>query len=560
MKNRLCLCLGSCFLFAAAACSAQTPEQQQICDHAQPLAVGGFCKRLSDEFAQKRIASGTYPLNNALYIPTNDAAQFAGTLRKRAYVHVMANTMKADAKTGGQKDAQVIANELAQLVSTKAAVPQPGASSSGSGSTTLTAKPTTTDLISLAAESGALTDTVNGNTITAQANVNGLRRYITDRPFASLKPSNLEDHLQHITLSATFNLAQSSSGAAPTTGQATSTTPAGIASVLLPSNSVSFNGLGISVAILRPYTPTSAAFNKAWTSALAEEANSPNTEAQQLFTDYTKAIPAGIYTSNPKVSAALEKWQKDAAQDEASSDPDAFAHFANNFATYMDALAGALESNPDFDQNIVNTAIDLDQLHQLRDKIIDEARGKPLLTFNYNYVTPTNEPAMHNATAVFAYVWKKRDDGAQLTGNAAGSWFASVPAGAKYGRVKDYQLTAEFDQPVGKDPAAPRAIASLAGYAQYQYSPNVLNLTVANVIPGTNIAVPANSQVFTSTAGWLGVAQAKLVFNIGKGATVPVAVKWSNKTDLLAASDWKGQFGISYDLSALKSILLGKAQ
>ena len=406
---------------------------------------------------------------------------------------------------------------MAQAVSTKAAVPQPGASAANSGSTTLTAKPTTTDLISLAAESGAFTDTVNGNSITAQANVNGLRRYLSDLPFASLNSSTLEDYLQHMTLSATFNLAKSSSGAAPVTGQATSGTPSGIASVLLPSNDVSFNGLGVSVAILRPYTPTSAKFNKAWTGALAEKANSPNTEAQQLFTDFTKAIPGGIYTSNPKVSAALAKWRLDAGRDEASNDTDAFARFASDFAAYMDAIAGALETNPDFDQSIVNTATDLDQLRQLRNKIIDEARGKPLLTFNYNYVTPTNEPAMHNATAVFAYVWSKHDDGAQITGNAAGSWFASIPAGAKYGRVKDYQLTAEFDQPVGKDPSAPRAIASLAGYAQYQYSPNVLNLTVADVIPGTNISVPANSQVFTSTAGWLGVAQAKLVFNIGKG-------------------------------------------
>jgi hypothetical protein len=80
------------------------------------------------------------------------------------------------------------------------------------------------------------------------------------------------------------------------------------------------------------------------------------------------------------------------------------------------------------------------------------------------------------------------------------------------------------------------------------------------VIPGTNISVPQNSQVFTSTPGWIGVAQTKLVFNIGKGTSIPVAVKWSNKTDLLTGSDWKGQFGLSYDLSALSSILQAKAK
>jgi hypothetical protein len=101
-------------------------------------------------------------------------------------------------------------------------------------------------------------------------------------------------------------------------------------------------------------------------------------------------------------------------------------------------------------------------------------------------------------------------------------------------------------------------VFSVAGYGQYQYAASVLNVTVANVVPGTNISVPSNSEVFTSTPGWIGVAQTKLVFNIGKGTSIPVAVKWSNKTDLLTGSDWKGQFGLSYDLSALSSILQAK--
>ena len=150
-----------------------------------------------------------------------------------------------------------------------------------------------------------------------------------------------------------------------------------------------------------------------------------------------------------------------------------------------------------------------------------------------------------------------RFNAAQLNGNAAGSWFASVPVGAVYGRVQSYQFSGEYDQPIGSK-SAPRAIFSLAGYGQYQYSPTVLNITSANLAPGTNITLPSNAQVLLGTAGWLGVAQAKLVFNVGKGLSIPVAFKWSNKTDLLPNSNWKGQFGITYDLSALSSMLSGK--
>jgi hypothetical protein len=64
--------------------------------------------------------------------------------------------------------------------------------------------------------------------------------------------------------------------------------------------------------------------------------------------------------------------------------------------------------------------------------------------------------------------------------------------------------------------------------------------------------------VFLGTAGWLGVVQAKPVSNVGKCLSIPIAVKWSNKTDLLPGSNWKGQFGTTYDLLALPTMLTAK--
>lgn len=145
--------------------------------------------------------------------------------------------------------------------------------------------------------------------------------------------------------------------------------------------------------------------------------------------------------------------------------------------------------------------------------------------------------------------------GAELTGNFTGEIYSSVPAGAKYTRLKDLQVSAEFDKPFGGTVASPRATWSLAGYGQYQYDPSVLNITAGDLAPGTNISLPSNAQELLGTAGWLGIAQAKLVINLKNGLNVPVAVKWSNKTNLLQGSDTRGQIGISYDLSALKSLV-----
>jgi hypothetical protein len=51
------------------------------------------------------------------------------------------------------------------------------------------------------------------------------------------------------------------------------------------------------------------------------------------------------------------------------------------------------------------------------------------------------------------------------------------------------------------------------------------------------------------------VAQGKLTINLKKGLSIPVAVKWSNKTDLLKGDDVRGQVGLSYDLSALSKLI-----
>ena len=148
--------------------------------------------------------------------------------------------------------------------------------------------------------------------------------------------------------------------------------------------------------------------------------------------------------------------------------------------------------------------------------------------------------------------------GAQLTGNFTASLYAKVPTGATYGRFRDLQASAEFDKPFGGTIADPRGVFSLAGYGQYQYDPTVLNITSENLVPGTNISLPANAQVLLGTKGWIGVAQGKIVFNISKGLSLPVALKWSNKTDLTKGNDIRGQLGLSYDLSALSKLISSK--
>jgi hypothetical protein len=170
----------------------------------------------------------------------------------------------------------------------------------------------------------------------------------------------------------------------------------------------------------------------------------------------------------------------------------------------------------------------------------------------------------------FSYSWKGNPNlttgkgtflsGFQWTGNFAAEIYSTLPSGATYGRVKDVQLSTELDKPFGGTIATPRGTLSVAGYGQYQYDPTVLNISAGNLAPGTNITLPSSAQVLTGTAGWLGVVQGKLVANLSNGLTLPIAFKWSNKTDLIQANDVRGQIGLSYDLSALSKLIANRSR
>ncbi|HEY6252510.1 MAG TPA: hypothetical protein VI685_21350, partial [Candidatus Angelobacter sp.] len=140
---------------------AVTPSQQSSCDrHHQ----SDRCQQLVNEFyfAHGLIAEHPVPLDQ----PWGDTTALSNKMAPRALQLQLSTDLKAQADKAAQR--------ALQTISTSAAVNQTGASPSGSGSTNLVTKPTTTDFLSIAAESGAFTDTLNGNTLTLQANGLGL--------------------------------------------------------------------------------------------------------------------------------------------------------------------------------------------------------------------------------------------------------------------------------------------------------------------------------------------------------------------------------------------------
>lgn len=541
-----------------------TPAQQSSCAR---YHESERCQQLVNEFYVAHgllAASPSVPLDQ----PWGDTVALGDKMAPKAILLQLSTDLKAQADQAAQK--------ALQTISTSAAVTQVGGSPSTSGSTNLVTKPTTTDFLSVAAESGAFTDTLNGNALTLQANGLGLTKYLTNSPVFVRWNSGLADRLQPLNFTVSMNVAQSSSSTLSTTGSANTSTPTSIASVILPANNTSFGSFRAAYAIYRPYNPQDKTFLANWKKAIAANQSALNSAGGAIKVALDALIsPDVVQAMAGNLITAQSEWHQAGG---AAERQDNFDAFVSGYATYDDAVCDYLLGSPDGPKNALALSRALDAFNAAAYTVLNQARGTPLATVSYTYSTPASKPATHDFTAVVSELFRggreikdaggkdtgQKDNtrtflsGVQLTGNFTASLYAKVPTGASYGRFRDFQASAEFDKPFGGTVAEPRGVFSLAGYGQYQYDPTVLNITSGNLVPGTNISLPANAQVLLGTKGWIGVAQGKIVFNLSKGLSIPVALKWSNKTDLTKGNDVRGQLGLSYDLSALSKLISSK--
>jgi hypothetical protein len=237
------------------------------------------------------------------------------------------------------------------------------------------------------------------------------------------------------------------------------------------------------------------------------------------------------------------------------------------------------------------------------------AAAAPVLSFEYDYNTPVNQPTTSTAKLVFSKAGlqkrcasssKKTEDSGkkpddkntvdaaakpmatadskdkkpnpcanstdgscinQLTGtlNAGGNFYNSAPSSVPgAGAFRDAQVGAELDYAVCTSSANPiwsfmaNATFGLAYYYQDQVSPSILKVTPGMSVSGINIVGLASttSSVF-SKKGPINFAQFKYGLGTGKNVKFPIAFSYSNRTDLITKPLWSAQFGVSYDFSSL---------
>jgi hypothetical protein len=424
---------------------------------------------------------------------------------------------------------------------------QAGGTSGTSGSTDLVSRSGLTTLISAAYQIGAFTQTTSGNTATFHVNAGGFLKAVGHESVVS-PTANATKGLSWNNLDGSVSvdmMNQSAGTTVPVSGSATGnqTLPS---SLVLPSQGSTVSAVSVRYAIAAPFDPRSSKFLTAWNSAFESSraqiqtaGGSLDAAAEQLAGDFN-TLPASV--SQPYRLA----FDADAKAGDG-------VKLENDFETYFEkAVAFAQSKDPNFQDKLSAVNIALASFVEVNGQVLETARGVAF-TLEGDYNHPAQQPETYTIKGIYAH-----SAGAALfTVNGSVTSYGTMPAGANYKRLRDGQVSMQFDTPLG-DPK--KSIATLTGafYMQYQTDPSVLNITAGNLVPGTTITLPSNAQALLGPSGLIVIGQGKLTINTKSGIKIPLAVEYSNKTDLLNATDVRGNFGVSYDFSSFSSLFGAK--
>jgi hypothetical protein len=430
---------------------------------------------------------------------------------------------------------------------------QLSAPNNANGTTSLVSKAGSAELLSLALDSGALTQSVNGTTTTLSTNADQLFRLVTDSdPDCTVTCSGgwFEDKiLSPTTILATLNLAQPSSKNVMTSGQASGTNATPVGSATLPTSVGTLSGITARYEILNKFDPRTEEFKTAWYNAV-DTGTLPT--VNKVLGDRTDAVRKIL---NAKATP-LDDDRRAQMVEAARKDPSGKA-LAEFFAAYFLNASDKVMQDPDIAGDEAQVMQQRAIYRQAWFEALHNAVGN-LLTIEYNYNHPTNQPSTSVVKLIYAYNFGNTG---MLTFNGAVSLYnGALPAGAKYGQLYYGQLSTQYDRTITGQNSGLQTQLSLAGYWQYQPHPSVLNIAAGTVAPGTDIPLPNGTQEFVGTAGSLWVTQAKLTVKAKGGISVPIGVSWSNKTDLLQGNKIGAQVGLSYNFSSVAGLFKGGSQ
>jgi hypothetical protein len=458
---------------------------------------------------------------------------------------------------------------------------QAGSSTGSGGSTNLVSKGVTAQVLSFAAEHGALTESVNKNVVTVQGSLDGIpavfiqQNLIPYCPESEPKTSGcfhqgVIETLRRFSYGVSFDTGQSQQNITATAAgsQQASAQPVTftanqqqitqvVGKVMLFHSKESITSksfkdewdktvknlddakVGQAFASLwgNLITPGNNAAFKAWLDCAHRDlSNASDAELDVRWTSYAQMLPK-IFSGNSIVSPQPECSEISTQDQRVNTDPalsDIVAHSITN-ADITTAAVNALRALTAFEFN--------------EQQFVAGIIEKPVLTFEYDYNRPVGQP--DNSTFKLIY-GQGFGQNWSVTANESFNIFNSQPTLSGAGRLAYNQFAFELDR---NFTLFGPTTASAAYYFQYQNSPGIVNVTPGNPAPGVTFVnlSPTATQAFAQK-GNIHVGQLKLTVGAGASSVkFPLSVTFANRTDLITSPKplWRGQVGVSYDLDAL---------
>jgi hypothetical protein len=201
-----------------------------------------------------------------------------------------------------------------------------------------------------------------------------------------------------------------------------------------------------------------------------------------------------------------------------------------------------------------------------QNKLLAEKLYRKALTVDYLHERPSGQPALEQVRVVFSTpLGRKVENGFEVrapkgafTMNAGLSFFNPPLTPDDGWKLRDSQFSAALDWTPNQTGTV-RATFTVAYYFQYMIANGVLTFDKTAITPGgAAIALPKAAIQLLNTKGDIHVGQFRVSIPAAQGVSFPLAVTYSNRTELVKANKpfWQGHAGISYDLGALKQLLL----
>lgn len=405
---------------------------------------------------------------------------------------------------------------------------QVGSTPDTKGTTSLAMKGTVPKILGFAVQHGAITQQVNGNTVTFRATPAGVLKALAGSDIKSIlgvsidangEPAHSCDWCNGLSAAITFDVSQ---GANPGT---------------LTAAKQQVQSWSVRSELINHRDPTQRRYIQNFQKLSGEVPYILETlklwekfQASDDFKNWQKDL----------VDQVTEKVDKKLASGELTLDA-ARSQFVTLVTTALQAEQ-KIKFDGKFEDELKKYADTIKPLLEQRNAIIDLANKGLLITADWTVTRDPNVPDLSTITGILENglgPGRKYD----LTVNVAAAFFNSTPK-APVHQFHDFKATAQYDIPLGTLQSYGPFVFSLA--SRYEFVPN------DTLSPGGTIKGTSTTPMTAAPHGHLVVGQAKLTIPVkGSGVKIPFSISAANRTELIKEKDVRGNIGITFDLDAI---------